>query len=242
MKIEVWAKTDVGLKRESNEDSILIDRDLKLYCVADGMGGHAGGEVASKLAVSTAQEMFKKVLLLEEELSPRDFIAQVFQEASQRIYHKSHMEKPELLGMGTTMVLAFVQNGRIFFGNVGDSRAYLFRNSKMWQISEDHSYVNEQIKAGAISDDREKEILGKNVITRSVGFERDVAADTFERVLEPGESYLLCSDGLSGLVPDERITEILNKSAPAEVVPRCVDEAKKNGGDDNISVILIKVS
>jgi PPM family protein phosphatase len=242
MKIEVWAKTDVGLKRESNEDSILIDRDLKLYCVADGMGGHAGGEVASKLAVTTAQEMFKKVLLLEEELSPRDFISQVFQEASQRIYHKSHMEKPELLGMGTTMVLAFIHAGRIFFGNVGDSRAYLFRQNKLWQISEDHSYVNEQIKAGALVDERDKDILGKNVITRSVGFERDVSADTFERVLEAGESYLLCSDGLCGLVSDDRISEIFAQSTAAEVVPKCIEEAKKNGGDDNISAIVIKVS
>src|SRR5690606_21890361 len=117
-----------------------------------------------------------------------------YREASARIHHKSTHENPELMGMGTTMVGALAYRGKIYIANVGDSRAYMFKDSLLWQLTEDHSLINEQVKAGAISEEDAPHVMGRNVITRSVGFERDVTVDTLERVVEKDEIYLLCSD------------------------------------------------
>lgn len=239
MKFNAWAKTDVGLKRSSNEDSILIDEKLGLFIVADGMGGHEGGEVASSIAVKTAKDVIQNQNY-QKNISTENLIRRAFDEASQRIFHKSHVESPELMGMGTTMILALLKGDRLYFGNVGDSRAYLYRKPKLWQISEDHSLVNEQIKAGVIQEEDSENVVGKNVITRSVGFEKNVQPDVFVRSVQPGENILLCSDGLSGMVPDRQIAQLLADTAPAKVVPKAIQAAKKGGGDDNISVIFIQ--
>lgn len=236
MKLRVWCRTDKGLKRESNQDSYLINEDLGLYIVADGMGGHSGGEVASQLAVITAQDIVQKQV--RQTKRPRDLIYQVYISSSQAIFDKARFENPELQGMGTTMVLAFLWKNQLFIGNVGDSRAYLFRKPHLWQITEDHSLVNEQIRAGV---DPEKSLVGKNVITRSVGFERDVLADVLERPLQRGDVFLLCSDGFSGLVPDFRISEILNSNPIEKVVDLCIQEALQAGGIDNVTVLILSV-
>lgn len=241
MKFEVWAQTDVGLKRDINQDAILVDHDLQLYIVADGMGGHKGGEVASAMAVEAVQDTVRRHAN-DSKLNARRVLADAYREASLRIYQKSAYENPELLGMGTTMVLLWATKDRLYIGNVGDSRAYLFRIPNMlWQLTEDHSLINEQVKAGVISEEEAPHVVGRNVITRSVGFEKDVLADVLEREAVPDDLYLLCSDGLSGLVQTNKLVEILTKNRPTEAVSKLVKEAKAAGGDDNISVILIKV-
>ena len=238
MRFEVWAQTDVGLKRGINQDTILVDHDLKLYIVADGMGGHKGGEVASALAVNIVQNRLREALT-HSKLAPKQVLIKAYKEASERIHFKSTFESPELMGMGTTMVGAFHYGSKLFVANVGDSRAYLMRDQHIWQLTEDHSLVNEQLRAGVINE-QEAALGAKNVITRSVGFERDVAVDVIERKVEVGDTYLLCSDGLSGLVPDERLLEICRDNPAKESVLQCIKEAKAAGGDDNISVIIIR--
>jgi protein phosphatase len=241
MKFEVWAQTDVGLKRDINQDAILVDHDLQLYVVADGMGGHKGGEVASAMAVEAVQDTVRRHQK-DSKPNARKVLAEAYREASLRIYQKSAYENPELLGMGTTMVLMWASRDRLYIGNVGDSRAYLYRSPNMlWQLTEDHSLINEQVKAGVISEEEAPHVVGRNVITRSVGFEKDVLADVLEREPLNDDLYVLCSDGLSGLVQTTKLVEIISKNRPTEAIAKLVKEAKAAGGDDNISVILIKV-
>ncbi len=240
MDFEVWGQTDVGLKRDNNQDSILVDKKLQLFVVADGMGGHRGGEVASAIAVETMQEVFEDELDEKKSFNPRELLKKAYKEASRRIYVKSTRDNPDLMGMGTTMVAAFAHKGRVYFGNVGDSRAYLFHDNNFWQLTEDHSLINEQIRHGVVDPNNPESFVGRNVITRSVGFEEIVDVDVVEREVTAGEIYLLCSDGLSGLVSNEKIAEIIKSYPPAEAVAKCIQEAKKEGGDDNISVIIFE--
>ena len=232
--------TDVGLRRENNQDSFLIDDSLGLYLVADGMGGHSGGEVASALAVQTVRDVVLKTSKDNRRVSPRQLLAEAYREASHKIYDHARIDSnKKLMGMGTTLVCAYFSRGVLYISNVGDSRAYLFRKPHLWQVTEDHSLLNEQLRAGIIAERDIPTFNAKNVITRSVGFEREVSCDIVERILEPGELILLCSDGLSGLVSDEKIAEICRTYEPKQIVSKCIDEAKKNGGDDNVTVMVL---
>lgn len=239
MSLDVWCRTDKGLRRESNQDSYLINKDLGLFIVADGMGGHSGGEIASALAVKTVEDVIKKPAV--PDLPPRDLVVHAYTQASRRIYEKAQNENPELMGMGTTMVLVYTSGSNLYIGNVGDSRVYLFRRPHLWQLTEDHSLVNEQLRAGLITEDQLRSVSGKNVITRSVGYEPEVMVDVLERPLTRGDVFLLCSDGLHGLVIDQKICELLNKNTLDKVVDRCIDQALANGGDDNVTVMAIAV-
>lgn len=239
MKLNVWCKTDKGLRRGSNQDSYLINEDLGLFVVADGMGGHSGGEVASAIAVKTVEDIVKNSK--DKVTTPRELLTKAYEEASSRIYDKAAYERPELSGMGTTMVLCYRQGSSMYIGNVGDSRVYLFRKPYLWQMTEDHSLVNEQLRAGIINEEQVKNFAGKNVITRSVGYERDVNVDILERPLQSGDCFLLCSDGLSGLVNDTMIGEIISKNEPEKVPDACIDRALAHGGDDNVTVLFIQV-
>jgi serine/threonine protein phosphatase PrpC len=241
MKLKGWGQTDVGLKRAINQDSILVDDGLGLFVVADGMGGHKGGEVASAIAVQSAKEIVKSCLE-EPSFSPRDVIREIFVEASHRIFKKSSEENPSLAGMGTTMVLCLYYEGTIYVGNVGDSRCYLFNNNLLWQLTEDHSLINEQVRAGVITEDEIDLMVGKNVITRSVGYEREVQVDIVQRKIVPGEKFLLCSDGLCGLVSDALIENVLKQFTGRKSIDYCIELAKEAGGDDNVSVVLIEAS
>lgn len=233
------ALTDVGLKREINQDSILVDYELGLFIVADGMGGHRGGEVASALAVETLQDFLKRHWG-ELKKSPKRILVEAYREASARIHHKSTVDSPELMGMGTTMVVFLILDNKAYIANVGDSRVYLSREGNLWQLTEDHSLINEQIKAGMVEEESNN-LVGRNVITRSVGFEREVVADVIERHLQSEDLYIICSDGLSSLIPNKKIAECCQKGHVKEIGQRCIAEAKKAGGDDNVSVIVIKV-
>jgi protein phosphatase len=239
MQIEVWCHTDKGLRRESNQDSYLINRDLGLYIVADGMGGHSGGEVASAMAVQTVAEFVSQNR--NAGLRPKDLITKAYEAASRKIYERAAQET-RLMGMGTTMVLAYFAEHSAFIANVGDSRAYLYRRPHYWQITEDHSLVNEQLRAGLINEEQVKTFMNKNVITRSVGYEKEVNVDVIERPLEFGDGFLLCSDGFSGLVQDAHAAEILNRTAPEKIPDACIDRALKNGGDDNVTVMFIQAA
>ncbi|MCB0376897.1 MAG: Stp1/IreP family PP2C-type Ser/Thr phosphatase [Bdellovibrionales bacterium] len=241
MTIRAYGETDVGLKREKNEDAILLEPEMDLFVVADGMGGHKGGDLASKMAIASVKEVVETHRTEHTFLSPRAMIEECYVEASRRIFEASQMEDHYLQGMGTTMVVSYVHQGDIFIGNVGDSRAYLLNEKYMWQITEDHSLLNEHIKAGLIRDADAKDFQAKNIITRSVGFEREVRCDIFQRKIQPGDQYLICSDGLSGLVSDERIHEICTLNDIENSVKILIQEAKKNGGDDNITVLIIEV-
>lgn len=239
MKFDFYAETDVGLRREINQDSILVDPELNLFIVADGMGGHKGGEVASGIAIETVREVFMQKSS-SSRLVPTELMAEAYMEASRRIYHQATVENPELMGMGTTMVVMWIYRGKVYIGNVGDSRAYLFREpGQLWQLTEDHSLINEQVRAGVISEEEAPHVIGRNVITRSVGFERDVMVDVYHRDFRGDEKYLICSDGLSGLVPGAKIAKIMEEEKAEKIVTTCVKEAKEAGGDDNISVICI---
>lgn len=239
VKIEAWFLTDKGLRRETNQDSCRVDKDKGFFVVADGMGGHSGGEVASSIAVETVQEICSDSNVRES--SPRELLVKAYETASQRIYDRAANENPELSGMGTTMVMAYVRGSSIYVANVGDSRCYLFRKPFLWQITEDHSLINEQVRAGLLTDEQARAMIGRNVITRSVGYERDVHPDVIERQVNTGEIYVLCSDGLSGMVTDEKITEILNSTPPEKAARSCVDQALANGGDDNVTVLILQI-
>lgn len=237
MKFDCWYLTDKGLRRDSNQDSCLVNKELGLFIVADGMGGHSGGEVASSMAVETVEEIMLQPQAPHK--SPREVIQQSYEEASRRIFDKAANERPELAGMGTTMVVAYLRGKHLYVGNVGDSRCYMFKRPYLWQITEDHSLINEQLRAGVMSEEQVLQFVGRNVITRSVGYERETYPDIIEREVAPGEMFLICSDGLSSLVEDKRISEILNQNTPDKIVKACVEQALANGGDDNVTVMLI---
>lgn len=237
MKFDSWYLTDKGLRRDSNQDSCLVNKELGLFIVADGMGGHSGGEVASSLAVETVEKVMLEANAPKK--SPRELILECYEEASRRIFDKAGNERPELAGMGTTMVVAYIRGKHLYIGNVGDSRCYLFKRPYLWQITEDHSLINEQLRTGGMTEEQVQQFVGRNVITRSVGYEREVYPDIIEREIFPGEIFLICSDGLSSLVDDARISEILNQNTPDKAVKACVEQALANGGDDNVTVMLV---
>ncbi len=239
MRIQHWAVSDKGNKRESNQDSYLVNESLGLFVVADGMGGHSGGEVASSLAVQTLEQEIKVVKTAA--LPSREKLYKAYEQASVRIFDKAATDSPELLGMGTTMVSCYLENKRIYISNVGDSRCYLYSDQYLWQVTEDHSLMNEQIRSGLLRPDQMANFTGRNVITRSVGYERLVHPDIVDREVSAGETYLLCSDGLTGMVTDQKIAEIFNSKPLQEVALALIQAALANGGDDNVTVLLIHI-
>ena len=239
------ARTDVGMKREHNEDSYLANEDLGLYVVCDGMGGHAGGETASRLAVQTIEkELISARLRADNPFSSDKPLAdsplagalrEAVEGACAAVFRTSKVN-PDLAGMGTTCISLLVHGTHALVGHVGDSRAYLVRGREVHQLTEDHSLVNEQVRAGLISEEEARHSRLKNIITRSVGFEEDVLVDVIGVETQPGDRFLLCSDGLSNLVSTDEIGDALR--GKLEKVPDClIDLANERGGDDNITVV-----
>ncbi len=250
LKIVSSGLTDVGKKRDHNEDSFLIDEDLKLFVVADGMGGHAGGGTASRIAVETIDRELRQARTtqgsaLEARTALQDSpVPEAIRAAVERaciaIYSKAQ-EDPRLAGMGTTVISLLLKDDQAFFAHVGDSRAYLVRGDLIQQISEDHSLVNEQIKAGMITPEEAKHSRYKNIITRSVGFEEEVQVDVMGLLSEPGDVFILCSDGMANMVEDPEILQVVRHFPLAEVPQKLIDLANERGGDDNITVIAVQV-
>ncbi|MDO8528011.1 MAG: Stp1/IreP family PP2C-type Ser/Thr phosphatase [Deltaproteobacteria bacterium] len=249
MRIESFGMTDVGCRREKNEDNFLINDNLELYMVADGMGGHVAGELASKIAVKTVEEVITELnedpdatLQDEIEIKPGDFkrwLQYSIVTASNRIFQKA-VDDPALQGMGTTAVAMLFRKNRIYVANVGDSRGYRIRGKKIEQLTTDHSLVGEQIRAGMIKPKEAKDHRLKNIITRSVGFQDEVEVDVEARSVKVGDIYMLCSDGLYNLVEDDEIFDIITHHSLKEASAHLIDIAKARGGDDNITVILAK--
>ena len=238
MNCKVYSTTHVGKRRKNNQDSILVNTDLNLYAVADGMGGHKGGEVASAKAIEVL-ENYMLDAVKKKDFFPEVALMEAFQIASNQVYLKSRENELALAGMGTTLVACFIWQSKIFFANVGDSRAYLFRDPYLWRVTEDHSVINEQLKKGLISEDQAGLLEDTNVITRSIGFMPDVEVDVFEKKILPKDFFMLCSDGLSGMVPDKEICEISRNNSLEKVTERYLQQALDAGGDDNISIIVI---
>lgn len=247
MRIEAAGATDVGRKRKVNQDSFRLDGDQQLYVVADGMGGHAGGEFASRVCVETILRSVRedRELAKGAALNPSDLVMGAVHRANTAVFSKGR-EDEKLRGMGTTVDMLLFDGGSLYIGHVGDSRVYLARHGLIWQLTRDHSLVNEKLKAGLITRDQIKTDQNKNVITRSVGFESSVLVDIYRRDIAPGDLYLACSDGLSGMVDDADIIDTLNKLAfDGDDLDRAVNDlirrANESGGDDNITVVLAKV-
>ena len=243
------ARTDVGMKRAHNEDSFLVNEDLGLYVICDGMGGHAGGETASRLAVQTIErELLSAKLRTDDPFVPESPLAETplagalreaIEGACAAVFRTSRAN-PELAGMGTTCISLLIRGEHALVGHVGDSRAYLVRDGDVHQLSDDHSLVNEQVRAGLLSEEEAKHSRLKNIITRSVGFEEDVLVDVLGVETQAGDRFLLCSDGLSNLLENEEIRDALLMN-PLDNVPQVLIQlANARGGDDNITVVTVQ--
>lgn len=237
MRIRSCAISDVGRKRQKNEDSYLINDELNLFIVADGMGGHAGGEYASRIAITTIEEQMKS---RESKGEGEEIIQKAIQDAGLKIVAKAEEDRA-LKGMGTTVICLHLDNKKAIVAHVGDSRGYLFRDGVLEQLTEDHSLVNEQVKSGLITAEEAKTHQFKNIITRSVGVTPEVEVDISSRKLKAGDAFLLCSDGLSNLVDLAEMESKLREKEPVLAAKAMVDLANKRGGDDNITLVLVEV-
>ena len=247
--IKSWARTDIGRKRKHNEDSFLQDDALGLYIVADGMGGHAAGEVASAQAVKSIREaLLEGKPVLEAfrgtpTIEAREHVAQLMEKAVHKAcadIHAIASSDTNKRGMGTTVVALLCIGKKAVIGHVGDSRVYLFRNGRAHQLTEDHTIIQEQLKRGLITREQIATAENKNVITRAVGIQPSVAVDTLVTDLIPGDLYLLCSDGLHGYLADDELPALFSQEK-ATLAEHLVDLANQRGGKDNITAIAVSV-
>ena len=246
MKPRGWAVTDVGRKREHNEDSFACNDELQLYAVADGMGGHLGGERASRMAVEILErEMTARLASVSRAEISNEAMAQAIREstvvASRAIYDSAQAE-PNYAGMGTTLTGLCFHGSSLTLCHVGDSRAYLFRDGRARQLTEDHSWVQEQVRAGLVSADDALVSRFRNIITRSVGFESTVSPDIATMLVEAGDCFLLCSDGLCNYLSADELAMVLGSHFYGEAGPALVEVANERGGDDNITCLVVYVA
>lgn len=238
MKYDVAVLTDVGLVRTNNEDAYLIDKDLDLFILADGMGGYQKGEVASLMTCQGIAEYFRTLFKSSVTDFTQDHCKKAVNKANTDIRNKIK----DIVGldkMGSTVVGMLLKKDYVYILNVGDSRAYLFHNQRLEQISVDHSLVQESKNAGI---KKELAMQFKNIVTRAVGMKDAVDADIFPLSAKAGDIFLLCSDGLHGFVSDEAISRILQSEDGLETkVKKLIDEAKAGGGKDNITALLVSI-
>jgi PPM family protein phosphatase len=228
MRVRVGAATDIGQVREGNEDSYLVVEPL--YAVADGMGGHRGGEVASSLALDTVHGMFER--------SEGSLAEQVVQ-ANRAVFDRSQNDR-SVSGMGTTLTAALIDGNRVHLVHVGDSRAYLLRGGELAQLTEDHTLVHRMVMEGEISQEEAETHPHRSILTRALGVDQSVQVDEGDVEVADGDRLLLCTDGLTGMVPEGQIREILLESAdPQEAVDTLVKVANRAGGIDNITAVIL---
>ncbi len=229
MQFEFGAKSDVGKVRTNNEDSYKIAKNYAI--VADGMGGHLKGEVASAMAVEIISDFIT---------NKKCSVVQSIEAANKEIYKKSSNE--QFLGMGTTVVMCLIEDNKAVFANVGDSRGYIFSGDTLVQVTKDHSLVQKLIDEGEITEEEAQKRDDKSVILRAVGAEKGVVTDVFEREVSEKDIIMLCSDGLTNCVNSEEIVSILKSDDSLQKKAEClVDKANANGGYDNSTVVLLKV-
>lgn len=253
MRIDIAAQTDIGRRKRNNEDSLGVFRDdtpgLQLFdegallCVADGLGGHTGGEIASKLAVSNMRDLLKVTPPPQngdpDEEPMLGVIHDSFERANMSIFQTNQDLVKSGRPMGTTLLSVLVTPRKAFIGNVGDSRCYHIREGEIIGRTEDHSWVDEQVKLGLMSKSEAESDARKNVVTRCIGTHPDVEIDTYTWHVVPGDTLLLCTDGLVNMVKDtDIIAEFRKNLSPAEIAHRLVMLANDGGGKDNITVIV----
>jgi protein phosphatase len=241
MILQAAARTDVGLRRSVNEDCFALAADLGLYLVADGMGGHTAGQLASRLATAGTVEALRKVAGTDASLTEK---LRYCVAAANRSVFDTAQAKPELAGMGTTLVAVLAGTGRVALAHVGDSRAYLIRAGRIRQLTDDHSLVAELVRRNEITPVAARGHPHRHVLTRALGVRRVVEADLAELTPAEGDVIVLCSDGLTGLVDDGEIAAEVAREARDgnldEVCGRLVDMANERGGEDNITVALVR--
>ena len=246
-KVRIAGCTDTGMRRQINEDHIGFDQNLGIAVLADGMGGHQSGEIASHMAVEFVMENLQELMdgesagaitgsqLLEKVSNTISYSnTKIFSAAAKLEQHK---------GMGTTVVAAIVQGKQLYVGHVGDSRLYLFRSRDLQRITRDHSLVQDLIDRGFYTEEEARQANVGHIVTRALGTKEEVEVDTEQHDLEEGDIFLLCSDGLSDMVDDWKIEEMLRegKEELQTIAQALVDTANRNGGKDNISVILMQI-
>ena len=247
--IKSWARTDVGHKRKHNEDAFLVDKDLGLYAVADGMGGHAAGEVASAQAVKSIRDALAEGKPILEAFTKSPTVESREQIASlmERAIHKACADIYAIAGsdlgkrgMGTTVVALLAAGRKAVVGHVGDSRVYLYRNGRAHQLTEDHTIIQEQLKRGLITKEQVPTADNKNVITRAVGIQPSVAVDTLVTDLLAGDLFVLCSDGLHGYLQDDELPQLLAQERD-KLPDLLVDLALQRGGKDNVTAVCLSI-
>jgi len=238
-----WA-TDPGLEREENEDAVVVWRNKAgldtLLVVCDGMGGHAAGEVASEMAVRfVARELGSLKSLSDDQVADR--MRTAIRAANGAIFQRTLTEHDKR-GMGTTVTSLVLYDTRFLIGQVGDSRAYLYRDQKLMQLTKDHSYVQEQVDAGYLTPEQARSHPYSNVITRCVGANSDVMPDVYLGTVKPRDLFLLASDGLTGMLEDPQLADLLaGTRMPQEQVDDLITEANRHGGLDNITAIIVRI-
>lgn len=251
MKIRYAAKTDVGMKRTHNEDYFSLIEDEQLFLVADGMGGHASGEVASKMAAETIGEFYQRTREDEDATWPYKMDRSLsyienrlvcgIKLANLRIFETSNRDL-RYKGMGTTIVSTLISGDKIYVGHVGDSRVYRVREGGIQQLTRDHSLLEDYKEAKPdMTEEEERNFPHKNVITRALGMRETVQVDIRSHQIKSGDVYILCSDGLSGMVVDDQICQIASNAKSLErAVAELVDAANRNGGTDNVTTLLLQ--
>src|SRR5216117_2548322 len=250
MQVKSFGLTHVGRQRQHNEDSFLVEDKAKLYLVADGMGGHAAGEIASRIAVDSISEFIMHTK--EDDGTWPHAYDENFRRTTNRLMAAVRMANTRVLeamrkdarlrGMGTTVVACLGDDKTMSFAHVGDSRAYLVRDGEMMRLTNDHSWVFEQVQAGMLTEAEAEKHPLRNVITRALGGALSVTPDASEVESQPGDVYLLCSDGLTGMVPEDEILRVVNENIDdlEHACQELIDRANEHGGLDNVTAILVK--
>lgn len=240
MRFSCAARTDVGVVRSGNEDTYLMVSERGLFVVADGMGGHAAGEVASDMAARIVAEEYRPVRGMSDDELMAQMVGAI--RAANGAIFKRTIQEQDKRGMGTTVTVLALLPRRYLIGQVGDSRAYILRGGVLSQLTKDHSYVQEQVDAGRLSPEEARVHPYANVITRCVGSNGDVVPDLFLGTLEAGDLLLLASDGLTGMLEDEDLRVVMSSGDALEtMVDRLIADANRRGGLDNITVVLVQI-
>jgi serine/threonine protein phosphatase PrpC len=246
MNYEFCIRTDPGLARENNEDSVTFDEPVRLGVLADGMGGYNAGEVASGMATTFIKsELGRWLAQAGRHANAREVrrAMEICVDNANRSIFNAANSNPQYSGMGTTLVVGVFQDVRLVLGHIGDSRCYRLRGEEFAQITKDHSLLQEQMDAGLITPEQAATSSNKNLVTRALGVEDAVLLEVNEHKVEAGDIYLMCSDGLSDMVDDEGIARILGADAPLEQkVTQLIDAANANGGRDNITVLMAQAN
>lgn len=244
--LEFAARTDPGLVREQNEDAVAVSAAHGLAILADGMGGYSAGEVASGIATSVIRASIETRLRQRNwRRLPADGAMQQLLASAVELAHSAILataqRQPEYAGMGTTLVTALFRHDQVTIAHVGDSRAYRIRAGRIQQLTHDHSLLQEEIDAGLISPEQARFASHKNLVTRAVGIELPLEVEIHQHPIAAGDLYLLCSDGLSDMVPEQEIAELAQAGDLEQAAAALVQSANQHGGHDNISVILARV-